>query len=147
MLPTLNDDVLQHIAEAVDAWDHTTLDRSARACCCWRDAFAPRLAALRARLSSVGLDGPIFSLSLRLQRAIIDAESDELLRRPTLWKERRRALLSSLDEIDLRELHSLSRPPAGVAEALNAAITLAPDIPWACGWVMRNSSGTFMLPE
>jgi hypothetical protein len=124
-VPLLDGDSLHSIALHVDEWDVHTLGSGASTCSSWRAAFGPCLAALKRRLQDVGLDGPIFSLPLRLQQAIIDAESDELLRRPTLWKERRRALLASLDTLDLRELHELTQPPPGVAEALNAALTLA----------------------
>lgn len=49
----------------------------------------------------------------------------ELLRRPVMWRERRRLLLDQLSSNHFRELCALRHPPSGCAEVINAAMVLA----------------------
>ena len=71
--------------------------------------------------------GPILaSLPRRVQASIVELESSECLRRATLWRERRRALASSLEGEGLELWHRCqSEPAAGAAAIVNAAFALA----------------------
>lgn len=81
----LDDDSLQHIATLVPLIEHGTLASCARVSLGWNRVFAPRIGSLIQRLTAI----------------IEEQQSDDLLRRSTLWRERRRALRASLDEPEL----------------------------------------------
>ena len=61
----------------------------------------------------------------RLREAIQVLAHGELLRRPMMWRERRRLLLKDLDRRGLEEMRSFQVPPNGVAQAANCALLLA----------------------
>ena len=107
-LPTLDDDSLLIVASFVAPFDFATLARCCAVCAAWRAAFLPLLV----------------SLPRRLDDAISELVNGELLRRTTLWRERRRALRDSIELGELDGLRCLHSPPPGVAEAVNAALTL-----------------------
>ena len=106
---TLPADALEHLASVADGWDFLLLSRCACVSWAWHAAFARRLRSMPARL----------------REAIQVLAHGELLRRPMMWRERRRLLLKDLDRRGLEEMRSFQVPPNGVAQAVNSALLLA----------------------
>ena len=77
----IDDDSLGLIAAMVPLAEHGTLCKCARVSVAWRRVFDPLIRTL--------ID--------RLKATISEYQCDDLLRRSTLWRERRRALRSSID--------------------------------------------------
>ena len=105
---TLPADALEHLASVADGWNFLLLSRCACISWAWHAAFAPRLR----------------SMPVRLREAIQVLVHGEL-RRPTMWRERRRLLLQDLDRRSLEEMLGWPRPPNGVAQTVNSALLLA----------------------
>ena len=106
----LNEDCVLTVASKVSPFDTKDLARCVRVCKHWQRIFGPILA----------------SLPRRVQASIVELESSECLRRATLWRERRRALASSLEGEGLELWHRCqSEPAAGAAAIVNAAFALA----------------------
>merc|ERR1740130_2616804 len=110
--PTVADalpaDALEHLASVADGWNFLLLSRCACVSWAWHAAFAPRLR----------------SMPVRLREAIQVLVHGEL-RRPTMWRERRRLLLQDLDRRSLEEMRSFQAPPNGVAQVVNSVLLLA----------------------
>ena len=121
---TLPTDALEHLASVADGWDFLLLSRCACVSWAWHFAFVPRLR----------------SMPVRLREAIHVLVHGELLRRPTMWRERRRLLLQDLDRRCLEEMRSLQVPSNGVAQAVNSALLLA-------GLRLRYPTGTTLLAK
>ena len=117
-------DALEHLASVADDWDFRLLSRCACVSRAWHAAFAPRLRSMPARL----------------REAIELLVHGELLRRPTMWRERRRLLLQDLDRRGLEEMRSLQVPPNGVAQVVNTSLLLA-------GLLHRYPTGTTLLAK
>ena len=117
-------DALEHLASVADDWDFRLLSRCACVSRAWHAAFAPRLRSMPARL----------------REAIELLVHGELLRRPTMWRERRRLLLQDLDRRGLEEMRSLQVPPNGVAQVVNSSLLLA-------GLLHRYPTGTTLLAK
>ena len=117
-------DALEHLASVADDWDFRLLSRCACVSRAWHAAFAPRLRSMPARL----------------REAIEVLVHGELLRRPTMWRERRRLLLQDLDRRGLEEMRSLQVPPNGVAQVVNSSLLLA-------GLLHRYPTGTTLLAK
>lgn len=84
----IDDDSLGLIAAMVPLTEHGTLCKCARVSVAWRRVFDPLIRTL--------ID--------RLKATISEYQCDDLLRRSTLWRERRRALRSSIDPERLLEV-------------------------------------------
>ena len=88
----LHRDVLSEVADHLaDRWDLPSLAAAACVSSAWRDAFAPSLWALPAQLA----------------QAVNNLMSTEELRRPTLWRQRRKSLLD--DQLTTRDLRRAVR--------------------------------------
>lgn len=81
----IDDDSLGLVAAMVPLMEHGTLANCARVSSAWRRAFDPLIRTLIGRIGA----------------SIRERQSDDLLRRSTLWRERRRALRASLDDPEL----------------------------------------------
>lgn len=108
----LDDDCLDSVAVQL-LFDGPALASAAMVCRQWRAVFAPWHA----------------TLPRRVQAAVSELESSEQLRRVTLWRERRRALASGLEERALAALHRCEQEPSafrtGAAVIVNLALELS----------------------
>ena len=78
-------DVLNQVATFLE-WRFVQISRSAAVCRSWREAFAPRLASLPARL----------------RESVSELFNDELLRRPVMWDMRIAAALEGMENLTLQ---------------------------------------------
>ena len=102
-VPTLNGDVMDKIAILFE-WDPSALCVLSGVSQSWRAAFAPLLK----------------SFSRRLDMRIEEISCDELLRRPILWRERRRALVHGIEPEELVVIHHQLSTMTSLQEFLQA---------------------------